>query len=258
MGRAQFRRRRVATRSKVSDLATVTTERRYSDEEVAAIFERAAEAQLTGPRPASAGTGMTLAELQDIGRDVGLPAEALAEAARSLDLAGRPASRSFLGFPIGVSHVVDLGRPLATGEWERLVVDLRDTFDARGVVREDGAFRQWTNGNLQALVEPTGSGHRVRLRTFKGNARAYMTTGIALLAGAAVTWIAGALGGAADVRTVQLLAVIGTSLFGVGALMVPAWARTRRRQMAEIAERLTRSDRAVRPDAQAGLPPDGH
>ena len=42
-------------------------------------------------------------------------------------------------------------------------MDLRGTFDARGSVREDGFFRPWTNGNLQALLGSTESGHRVRL-----------------------------------------------------------------------------------------------
>ena len=43
------------------------TERRYSDEEVAAIFERAAEAQHTSPRHLPSGEGMTLTQLQEIG-----------------------------------------------------------------------------------------------------------------------------------------------------------------------------------------------
>ena len=51
------------------------TERRYSEEEVADIFERAAQAQQTARRQLSPGEGMTLADLQEIGRDVGIPAE---------------------------------------------------------------------------------------------------------------------------------------------------------------------------------------
>ena len=57
------------------------TEPRYNEEEVAAIFERAAEAQQTARRHLPPGEGMTLADLQEIGREVGIPPELVAQAA---------------------------------------------------------------------------------------------------------------------------------------------------------------------------------
>jgi hypothetical protein len=148
------------------------TERRDSEDEVSAIFERATEAQHRSPRPLPPADGMTLGDLQGIGREVGIPPALVAQAARALDHAGQPTSRRLLGLAIGVGRTIHLGRRLNDEEWERLVVDLRETFDARGAVRHDGSFRQWTHGNLQALLEPTPTGHRLRLRTLKGSARA--------------------------------------------------------------------------------------
>src|SRR5437868_13799835 len=111
-------------------------ERRYSDEESAAILKLAAERQqLTSGgdiTPADAGssdTGMTLGEVQSIAREVGIPADLVAQAASSLDKVGRPAVRRYLGLPIGVGRTVSLQRTLTQAEWERLVVDLRETFD---------------------------------------------------------------------------------------------------------------------------------
>jgi hypothetical protein len=218
------------------------TERRYTEEEVAAIFERAAEAQQTARRQLPPGEGMTLSDLQAIGRDVGLPPELVTQAARSIEHGGRPASRSFLGLPIGVGRTVELDRRLTEEEWERLVVDLRETFDARGSVRYDGPFRQWTNGNLQALLEPTPTGHRVRLQTVNGAARGWMTAGLGLVGAGAVTAIGVALaGGLADAGAlggVWFMSLMGLGLFGIGALRLPAWARLRRRQMEGVAARL--------------------
>jgi hypothetical protein len=170
-------------------------ERRYSEDEVASIFERATEAKPASRRQLSSSSGMTLGELQDIGREVGIAPEAIAQAARSVDVAERPVTRRFLGLPIGVGKTVELGRRLSEEEWERLVVDLRDTFDARGRVRSDGSFRQWTNGNLQALLEPTPTGHRLRLRTVKGNSRALMAAGTGMLGAAVATLVASVLAG---------------------------------------------------------------
>src|SRR5471030_619631 len=150
------------------------TDRRFNEEEVAAIFKQATESQQTPQRQLPSGEGLTLAELQEIGRQVGIAPELVVQAASSLSQAGSPTSRRFLGLPIGVARTIELDRKLTEDEWERLVVDLRETFDARGTVRQDGSFRQWTNGNLQALLEPTPTGQRIRLRTVKANARALM------------------------------------------------------------------------------------
>jgi hypothetical protein len=217
-------------------------ERKYSEEEMAAIFERATQAQPGAGRQLSSGSGLTLGELQEIGREVGIAPEAIERAALSMDRSEQPVARRFLGLPIGVGKTVDLGRRLSEEEWERLVVDLRDTFDARGNVRSDGSFRQWTNGNLQVLLEPTPTGHRLRLRTVRGNSRALMTAGIGLLGAAAATLVAAAIGsGIGHFRALAgpaFLSVMGLGAFGAGALQVPGWARLRLSQMEGVVARL--------------------
>src|SRR5437867_4980768 len=171
------------------------TERRFNEAEVAEIFQRATEAQQSGKRLVPLSEGMTLGDLQDIGRQVGLSPELIAQAAKSIDRAGRPTSRTFLGLPIGVGRTVDLDRRLTDQDWERLVVDLRETFDARGTLRHEGSFRQWTNGNLQALLEPTESGQRLRLRTVKGDAFGLIAGGLTLMGVAAALLVTAALRG---------------------------------------------------------------
>lgn len=218
------------------------TERRYSETEVAEIFQRATETQQGARAPLASRDGMTLDALQQIGREVGLPPELIAQAARSLDRQGTSGTTRFLGLPIGVRHTVELGRRLTDAEWEALVVDLRQTFDARGRLRDDGAFRQWTNGNLQALLEPSGPGHRLRLRTSNGSMRAWMLGGLAVLGVAAVSAISALSSDIApsDVMSrIVSLGVLGVGMFAAGALRVPAWARLRMSQMREIAARLT-------------------
>lgn len=224
------------------------TDRRYTEEEIAAIFERATEAQHTGHRALPPGEGMTLADLQEIGLEVGLPAELVAQAAHSLDRPARPEARHFLGLPVGVGRTVELGRRLTEAEWERLVVDLRETFDAKGRVSSEGAFRQWTNGNLQVLLEPAGAGQRVRMRTLHGNARAAMMAGVGLGGVMGAVFGATIVTGSAvsDIGSLATLAALGLALFGSGALRIPGWARRRREQMDAIAARL---------EQVAGLPP---
>jgi hypothetical protein len=110
------------------------TDRRYDDEEIAEIFRKAAEGPQALLRKAGGSEGMTLAELQDIGREAGLSPEAVESAARSLELRPQAGVRRYLALPIQVERSVELPRKVTEAEWERLVVQLRETFNARGVV----------------------------------------------------------------------------------------------------------------------------
>jgi hypothetical protein len=183
---------------------------------------------------------MTLAELQEIGTQVGIPAEAVADAARSLDRP--PAFQRTLGLPLTVSRTVALPRDLTDLEWERLVGELRETFRARGKVQQLGRLRQWTNGNLHALVEPTADGFRLRLGSTKGDARQLMLGGGMILTFAALVAVLGFLGiGGEPEKFIRLLSILGPTgvgVFAAGAIRVPGWARTRREQMDALAARV--------------------
>ena len=228
------------------------SERQYNDEEVAAIFERASETESAALRVPAGGKGLTLAALQDIGREVGSSPESISVAAQSLDLAGRPAFQRHMGLPIGVGRIVEFDRRLSDSDWELLVADLRTTFQARGTVRYDGPFRQWTNGNLQALLEPTPTGHRLRLQTVKGDSRAQMTAGVVALGAAAATLFAVAAGVGVNPGAVTgagFIALMGLGMFATGALRVSGWARRRRAQFEEVIARLAIAAKAPPQDA---------
>lgn len=225
------------------------TDRRYTEDEVAEIFKRAAESQQTARRQLPAGEGMTLADIQGIGHEVGIPAELVAQAASDLEHRGLPASERFLGFPLKVGRTIELNRRVTDEEWDRLVVDLRETFDARGTVRSSGSLREWTNGNLQALLEPTPTGHRLRLRTTNGNARSLISMG-AIGIGAFLTFgvVAAATGTLAEAASILIsFGLIGIGGLALGALRLPRWAAARARQMEGVASRLALVTRSLPP-----------
>jgi hypothetical protein len=236
-------------------------ERRYNDDEVAAIFAQAAQGQPTPGTGASGDDGLTLPELQQIGREVGIAPDAVARAAHSLALREQGHPGRFLGFPISVQRTVALHRRLTEQEWEQLVVQLRQVFNAAGTLRSDGAFREWRNGNLRVLLEPTPAGHQLRLRSLNGGAREWMRGGLVALGASAATAIALAAGGhlSRGAPGVLLLSLLGLGMFANGALRLPSWARRRQRQMEDIGAALavpSGSTRADLPDPPAA--PDRH
>ena len=221
-------------------------ERRYNDKEIAAIFRAAAEEGPQSPqREVARDEGLTLAELQSIGTEVGISSEAVAQAARAVDVRLGAASRTFLGLRIGVARTVNLNRRLSDEEWERLVVQLREVFNARGRTRSDGSLRQWTNGNLQVLLEPTETGHRLRFGTLHGGARASIGAGIAVLGITAIVVISGAVWGTLGeaIPGIALMAAAGAGMIASGALRLPRWARLREAQMEALAARITSSNK---------------
>src|SRR2546428_2549520 len=225
-------------------------ERRYNDKEIAAIFRAAAEEGPQSPqREVARDEGLTLAELQAIGIEVGIPSDAVAQAARALDVRSGARSRTFLGLPIGVARTVNLNRRLTDEEWERLVIQLREVFNARGVTRSDGSLRQWTNGNLQVLLEPTETGHRLRFGTLHGGAIARIGAGLAALGVAGVVAIVSAVGGhlGAAVPGIAFLSPTSLGMIASGALRPPGWGPPRGRHTEAHAGRVGLAPRPTPP-----------
>lgn len=213
-------------------------ERRYSEEEVAAIFRAAADQPAADPEPEPT-EGLTLVQLQAIGREVGLEPDAIARAAQGIQL--QPVrARTFLGLPLAVSHTVQLGRRFSNDEWDRLVVQLREVFGARGRLRVEGSLRQWSNGNLHVLLEPTDEGDRLRFGTVHGGARAGIAAGLILLGAAAVTTVVTLATGTLAEASVGIGAMVamGSVMIANRAFRLPAWARTRAKQMSALSQRL--------------------
>jgi len=220
----------------------MTDPRRYTEDEIAEMLKLATTDD-GGVQPGSRGSGegLTLEQIQEIGSEVGIAPARIADAARAMasrDLVGP--TKTFLGAPRSVSRIVPIDRALTDDEWARLVVDLRETFDAVGQVSTQGDLRLWRNGNLQVHVEPDGNGYRVRMRTVKGNVSqaVVMSAGFLFMSVVMALLI---LSGEGNFRGLILAAMFGAA--GVGTLAysratLPGWALERAAQMEGLAERI--------------------
>lgn len=215
------------------------TERRYGEREVREIFARAAEAGAEASGGPARAHGLTLRELQDLGLEAGLGPEHVARAAAALD-AGTEVlpRRRWMGLPVAVGRIVPLPRELTDREWAFLVSELKLTFDAQGYARSGPDGREWSDGNLHAVIEDSPTGPRLRLGVHRRESvdlalsgafplvAAFGLAGLALATGS--TW-----------ETLLIPATLGLTGAGIIAYHVaglPRWANQHERRMAHIAE----------------------
>jgi hypothetical protein len=203
--------------------------RRLSESEVNAVLRRAAEDTVQD--------GLTIVQVQEIARDVGLAPEAVQRAlAESATGTLQPARlRRTAGIPTGVSKEIVLPAPIGDAAWDVLVSVARATFNAHGKESRTGVVREWRNGRLRIASEPTPNGHRLRLSTEKENALIGP-----LVIGAAAFFNAVALTTAAANRPGLLVMAAFSALVGVTCLVaplirLPRWARTRSEQFDALA-----------------------
>ena len=215
-------------------------ERRYLQDEVKEILGLAVRSDEAAPLTVSDEGGLTLSELQEVGLEVGVQPHRIAEAALAFETSRQILPRrTSLGMPTVVGRIVDLPRALTDHEWDILVGELQETFGARGTVASHGGGREWTNGNLHVFLDPTATGHRLRMGTHKGDAAPLMrvgTGGLALGLALLVLFIGEGLPAAAMVAVLIVLA--GGGVLGANMLRLPRWAREREAQMEYIAGRV--------------------
>jgi len=220
----------------------MTDQRKYRDEEVKEIFDLAVTRDDAGRPTVSDEGGLTLAELQEVGLEVGVEPRRIAEAALALDTRQDfRRRRTSFGLPISVGRVIELPRAVTDREWNILVAVLRETFSARGRVGFHGGIHEWSNGNLDVFLEPTETGHRLRLNAHKGGAKFLNRIGATSLAmGLSLITVLLTTGSSPVFMEIPLILsmALGGGALASNILRLPGWAREREGQMEYIAGRV--------------------
>ena len=83
-------------------------ERRFNEAEVAAIIERATNWKEPRRQPVPSGAGLTLDQIQEIGREIGIAPNVIAGMADVVKDGGTTVIERFLGLPLRVERNVKL------------------------------------------------------------------------------------------------------------------------------------------------------
>jgi hypothetical protein len=239
----------------------MTEPRRFNDEEVRAIFERAADRQEQANSASRQGNGdapggLSLEELQEIGRTAGIDPDHIAAAAEGI-ARGALARRSGSGVP--ARPTAPSGKPLLhqsrtvrridDGTWERLVEALRREYKVAGIGGQVGRVREWasdadTKGSTPLTVRAVPDGDRDRLEITEGTEQLFLVPKILggiMLGNAALVGLLMLLGTSASGPPVGLpvaFALIGALVFGGGMTISKVVAGKRARRLEAVADRL--------------------
>lgn len=203
------------------------SERTYTEEEVAAIFARAAERQRSASTHGLA-PGLTLAEVEQAGYEAGLDPASIRAAAAQLDAEHRYPTRSKIAV---AERWVEA--PIAAGAWEDLVASLRHQFGTTTAwwgkdTASLGEAQEWTHSAVSGVhttVTLSPREERVLLRVVQESAGLEDERGMGWLMAAFLALIPSMLAGAlvaetlawgdfAGVATVVLVLLTGTALGG--------------------------------------------
>lgn len=154
--------------------------RKYDEHEIARVIERAAELQeADAERSRRAERGLTLEELERVGRETGLDPAYIRAAAAEADAPGPP-ERSWQS-PTHVHAERWVPGPLQPEAWEEAVAALHRYApgmagsETGGRTERVGRSREWTGRTgmgleVRASVSPRGGGQRVRVQQHVGYA----------------------------------------------------------------------------------------
>jgi hypothetical protein len=233
-------------------------DRRFTEEEMRAVFARAAERQKRA-EAIDVGSGLSLAEMQEVAAAAGIDPTHVAAAVAEIAAAPEP-RKTFAGAPVEITRVRRLPVQVSDDAWARVVSELRRAFNEDGIAGQLGRIREWNamgrgprrDMSTRLAIEPDGDGARVTIRqtardfafgfTLAGSIMTFMSLLFTTLATAGVDdelWIPAGLMGAMAL----------TFLFGL-QIGMRMWANRQERKFEALLDRV---ELIAREDA--GLPP---
>jgi hypothetical protein len=161
--------RRLAEAGKLPRLPRSSSERRYSDEELARILEEATHSEVHGEGSGEESGGYSLAEIHEIAREAGIDLEQVDRAAARLGSHVEsphlpPAGSKRRGISRVVHEERVIGRALSDGEMKALAEQVQLAVNQPGHSRAWGDWVEWRDEKDRLYVGVVRAGGRTRIR----------------------------------------------------------------------------------------------
>ncbi|GAB5520925.1 MAG: hypothetical protein RhofKO_31760 [Rhodothermales bacterium] len=228
---------------------------RFSKKEIGSIVGRATE--LHEEARGETEETLSLDEIEEIGDELGVPAEYLREAAgemaRTQSVSGE---FSFWGGPFIVDQVFVVDETISDDQWEEIVLELRRATGGFGEFTGVGQTREWSRSSLDGVmtktrvsVTPRTNGTTVRIHKQFGVA-AFMAYLAAIIPVMVLSSVMLTDGGANPFIGIGLcLAILGTV-----RTMVARWTRQQNARIEALSDFIVQTLSTGVPSSAAGMP----
>jgi hypothetical protein len=192
--------------------------RRFTDEELRRILELATESELDARHAAAPAGGHTLAEIQEIGREVGIEPTSIENAAASLLASEQqdPRGSRIPRFSRTAHADLVLARTLSDGEMHQILQRAERILNRPGTVHVKGNWAQWRDRNDRVYVGIVRGTNHTRLRVIVDQTRELLFGGG--LIGAVGLFTLPAATGFEGTGVALIALLIGLVAFGVFGL----------------------------------------
>lgn len=221
---------------------TSLDQRRFDDDEIRRILETAVKQ--ASARALGSGEGLTLAELKEVGREVGIPPERLEEAARALVVRREEGPVRLLGGPLVLRVERRVEGGFAPGDTPEVLSVIRRAMGHQGQVQERHGSLEWSEkgdvGDRYVSLSPRDGGTAIEGAANLSNAAVltYVPAGSLGLIGSLVGLIKFVQDGS-QVGLVVFLALLPL-LYGVLRGVFRHIARAEERRLHEAVDELAR------------------
>ena len=228
------------------------SDRRFTDQEVALVLQRAAEIEERRSTSA-AGRGLTLGELRDIAKEVGLSPDVIDEAVVAVRTGVRPRGGSLLGASLSNKVVRGVPGRLDEDGLQRLIRVVEDRVEETGTVSEALGTVRWTSvvrghrfdRTMQVSLSAKDQETQIQV------VQRYPSGLRAILHGLPTAW--GAMIGGAIAASVAVVPVVGIGIglggaalgLGIGRSVWQMLARKSAREVERVAGELAEAAREM-------------
>jgi len=228
--------------------------RTYTEKEIKELLERTAQLQSQSKETASkASTGLTLNELESIAEESGFDPALLQRAA--LEMSVDPATT---GFKTQTSTHVNAQRlvsgDLSDEEWDEIVFELREIYDASMEMTDMGSYGQGTATKVGRNFEwrhisLSGISTKISIRPYKGGTKINLSQRVGLADSMIESWlyasvlafligtVSGVLAGALPVAVAAVMVTLAAAVPLINSVD-KTWRKKKLHKLNEVADRI--------------------
>jgi hypothetical protein len=139
----------------------------YDRDEIGAILKKAAENSTSDG--ARSQVGLSIDELQQLASDAGIDPDQITKAAAELANDNSRNSSTFWGGPFAFNSKVLVEGEISVGQWEEMLISIREFFQSKGDVTARESVWEWTS--------PWGSTNSAQVTVLKDNGQTKISAG---------------------------------------------------------------------------------